>query len=380
MAGVASVTATGVGAGLVSDLPSPIGIVVVSRGESAVGVHHLADAAKVVPVVVMAGPNAAILALFALAEVAAVDVDDRSASGVAAEELDALVEVVVAGGLRGAAFLDLLAALAEGVVAVFRALHGTAAPGDFHEPGLAVPSVAADAVAEQVSVRVVGWSCCRGGGEVEAVGVVGNIVRAVLGLDVERVRPGGEFLVGLEAIATQHPCVLPNAGDAGLHLHRRRLVGLAPDDDLPYPCRAADAGELVEVVVAVGGHGRAGPGGLYLLGGDVASQIVEVVVAGIRDGRAGKGRVGQGAELVRLVVIDGGLILAGAAGGIGKIDLAFPSLDVSKRIVGVAVLGHRVCFFAGGDGGECSIEGAFVVLESHLNWRGLAPFTPNFQV
>ena len=291
MAGVSEVAAAGVGGGLILGLAFAIGVVVIASGKGAIAVHHLANAAEVIAVVVIAGPSAAGFPLFSLTEVLSVDVGSGGASGVAAEVVDTCVEVVVVRGLGDTGFLDLLAALAEGVIAVFRTLHRAAAPGDFNEPGLAVPGIATDAVAEQVAVIVVGRSRCRGGCEVERVGVVGNVVGTVLGLDVELVRTGGEVLIGLEAVPVQHPGVLPHAGNAGLHFNRRRFVGLAADDDLLHPAGATNAGELVEGVVPGGGHGRAGPGGLYLLGGDVASEIVQIMVAGVCNAGAGKRRV-----------------------------------------------------------------------------------------
>lgn len=73
MTSEAEVAATGVGGGLVLGLAFAVGVVVVSRGEGAVGLYDLADAAEMVAGVVVAIPVAAVLALLALGEVAAVD-------------------------------------------------------------------------------------------------------------------------------------------------------------------------------------------------------------------------------------------------------------------------------------------------------------------
>ena len=43
-------------------------------------------------------------------------------------------------------------------------------------------------------------------------------------------------------------------------------------------------------------------------GGEVAKEFVEIVVAGVRDGEAGFRQVDQGAELVGLILMDGGLV------------------------------------------------------------------------
>ena len=65
---------------------------------------------------------------------------------------------------------------------------------------------------------------------------------------------------------------------------------------------------------------RAGAGGLYLLGGDVASGIVLIVVAGVCNAGAGQVSVDRRAELVDLVVVNGGLVLAGAASRLASWD------------------------------------------------------------
>ena len=200
-------------------------------------------------------------------------------------------------GFRGAGFLDLLAALAEGVVAVFRGFVTASSPGDFYEMGLTVPVIPSDTVARHAAVRTVAGNRSGGNGEIERVGIVGNVVGAVLGLDVECIRTGGEILIRLEAVSLAHSRILPHAGDAGFHLHCRRFVGFTADDDLFHPAGTTDAGDRVEGVVAVSGHSRSGPGSLYLRG-DVASGIVEKVVAGVGEGGAGQRCIEQRADLV----------------------------------------------------------------------------------
>lgn len=166
------------------------------------------------------------------------------------------------------------------------------------------------------------------------------------------------------------PGVFPHAGNAGLHLHGGRFVGLATDVDLLHPARATDAGELVEGVVRVGGHARAGRGGFYLLGCDVASEIVEIVVAGVRDGGAGDGCIDQRAELVGWVVIKGGFILASAARRIGELGLALPCLSVAERngrsrFVEMRSLNLSVCLDVNARGLACRF----------VEMRSLVPFT-----
>ena len=172
MSGVAKVAAAGVCARQILGLPFPVGIVVISRGEGTVTVHHFADATEVVAVVVVASPDAASLALFSLGEVSAVDAGYSGIGGVAAEEIFALEKIVITGGFRGADFLNPLAALAEDVIAKFRGFVRTRSPVDPHQPVERVPRVAADAVAEHISVRIVGRSRGGGRGKGEGVGVV----------------------------------------------------------------------------------------------------------------------------------------------------------------------------------------------------------------
>ena len=97
---------------------------------------------------------------------------------------------------------------------------------------------------------------------------------------------------------------------------------------------------------------RAGAGGLYLLGGDVASGIVLIVGAGVCNAGAEQLSVDQRAELVGLVVVSGGLVLAGAASRTGKLSPALRGLDIIGRVVGVVVLADRGGTFAEGDSGE----------------------------